>query len=997
MTVTEDYFRLAKQYEGEYGERTIVLMQVGSFFEVYGLVDGRADDGSPILSGSQMQAFVQCCDLAIADKHCTLHGKPVMMAGFKDSQLDKYLRKLEDACFTVPVYVQEELVPKQITRRLVHIYSPGTSLATHSSTATHTPQSLSNNIVCLWLERLPANAHRAQDMLHVGAAALDICSGELWVLEYDEPFVQGPAPFDDLERFLSIYLPHEAICIHNLDHLDRALSFLGLADTRVLVHHIDVRDTQHPNHSKVVRCEKQVYQRASLARYYAHLEKADRVYDEWSVYPVATQAMVYLLDFVKVHSAGLVTQLHEPRLEQSRVRLFLANHSLKQLHMLPDGSVPGHVKHACVAHLLNQCCTPMGKRAFHHQLLHPVFDTAWLRRRYDDVDWCMKQVVGSREAAQRLLRLLQQVRDLAKAERDLWLRKTKPRDLALVYRSLFAAHQIAELSLFGSMDAEWQQREQRVRADCQAWLETLDHYLVRTSIESLDAVSDATDSFFQTGAFPLVDDCQRAMDTAAHNLGKLQQFLHTVIASKEKRVKSPPLPGPDHWLVQRLDTDKFITTERRANILLQQWHHFESTAMTLGFCNSPIQLVKKTASQCILHHPIIQETAQVLTDSRKALMQHMQAAYEEVLQRLEGLHDALDRILAYVVEVDVLYAKARVAHEYGYCRPQLIDGADHAYVHAVQLRHCLIERFQRDELYVANDLSLGMAPTQGMLLYGTNAVGKTSLIRALGIAVLLAQAGMFVPCSEMTLSPYRQLFTRISGNDNLFQGLSTFEVEMTELRTILRMADAYSLILGDELCSGTETMSAVSIFVSGLEALHRARSSFIFATHFHEIVNYEEVAPIAIRHMEVIYQPSTQSLVYQRVLKEGPGNSKYGLEVCKAMRLPASFIDRAYTLRAKYHPECSVLEHKPSRYNAQKLVGLCESCHQAPATETHHVYPQRLANAQGIIVTDHHVFHKDHVGNLRALCEACHLQQHHASLSPKRRKRRNPFEEYAMV
>lgn len=126
-------------------------------------------------------------------------------------------------------------------------------------------------------------------------------------------------------------------------------------------------------------------------------------------------------------------------------------------------------------------------------------------------------------------------------------------------------------------------------------------------------------------------------------------------------------------------------------------------------------------------------------------------------------------------------------------------------------------------MYVTNDIRLGKENSgtsdneefDGMLLYGTNAVGKTSLIKSIGISIIMAQAGLYVPCESLLFSPYHSIYTRILGNDNIFKGLSTFAVEMTELRTILRMADKNSLILGDELCSGTESDSALSIFTCG--------------------------------------------------------------------------------------------------------------------------------------------------------------------------------------
>ena len=137
------------------------------------------------------------------------------------------------------------------------------------------------------------------------------------------------------------------------------------------------------------------------------------------------------------------------------------------------------------------------------------------------------------------------------------------------------------------------------------------------------------------------------------------------------------------------------------------------------------------------------------------------------------------------------------------------------------MRHCLIEQIQTDEIYVPNDINFGTNGSNGILLYGTNAVGKTSLIRAIGVCIIMAQSGMYVPCSSFVYKPYTAIFSRILGNDNIFKGLSTFAVEMSELRVILRLADENSLILGDELCSGTEMESALSIFVAGLMELDK--------------------------------------------------------------------------------------------------------------------------------------------------------------------------------
>jgi DNA mismatch repair protein MutS len=287
---------------------------------------------------------------------------------------------------------------------------------------------------------------------------------------------------------------------------------------------------------------------------------------------------------------------------------------------------------------------------------------------------------------------------------------------------------------------------------------------------------------------------------------------------------------------------------------------------------------------------------------------------------------------------------------------------------------------QKSELYVTNDICLGDGNVNGILLYGTNAVGKTTFIRALGISVVMAQAGLYVPCSSFRFKPYTQIFTRIIGNDNLFKGLSTFEVEMSELRTILRMADEHSLILGDELCSGTEIKSAISIFVSGIHSLDKLNSSFIFATHLHQIVTYEEVTSltrVCFKHMEVKYNKELDTLVYDRKLKDGSGDSVYGLEVCKSLNLPIDFLDYANQIRMKYNAEDqSLLSLKPSRYNSKKIINMCENCGVNVGTEVHHLQHQTDANDDGYIVSDSSLFHKNHVANLMTLCESCHTALH---------------------
>ena len=209
---------------------------------------------------------------------------------------------------------------------------------------------------------------------------------------------------------------------------------------------------------------------------------------------------------------------------------------------------------------------------------------------------------------------------------------------------------------------------------------------------------------------------------------------------------------------------------------------------------------------------------------------------------------------------------------------------------------------------------------------------------------------------------------------------------MSELRTILKKANNKSLILGDELCSGTESDSAISIFIAGLLELHNRNSNFIFATHFHEIVDYQEIREmnkLKLYHMAVIYNPEEKKLIYDRKLKTGPGDSMYGLEVCKSLDLPFDFLNMAYNIRNKYNTKSQgILSKKTSKYNSKKIIDKCEICKINNAEDVHHLQFQKNSNNRGYINT----FNKNHLANLVSICKVCHDKIHRENIELKQIK-----------
>jgi DNA mismatch repair protein MutS len=312
-------------------------------------------------------------------------------------------------------------------------------------------------------------------------------------------------------------------------------------------------------------------------------------------------------------------------------------------------------------------------------------------------------------------------------------------------------------------------------------------------------------------------------------------------------------------------------------------------------------------------------------------------------------------------------------------KPEIVDAATSSLT-IEGLRHPLLEAQDRKIPYVQHNVNLGLNKEQGWLLYGLNASGKSSLMRATGLAVLLAQGGSFVPATKMVLAPFQSIHTRIINTDNLWMGLSSFAVEMAEMRDIFRVAGPRSLVLGDELCSGTETTSATALVAAGLKGLLKRGARFLFATHLHGLSKIPEVAQdseLKIWHLHVEYDHQKDRLVYHRILKEGSGSSLYGLEVAKAMRIPSDILEDAIRFRKSLSGESELSESIGSSWNSAIVRRKCEECGLAEADnlEVHHIRQRASVNKQTGRLADGSSVHA--AANLRVLCDLCH-DKHHA-------------------
>jgi DNA mismatch repair protein MutS len=316
--------------------------------------------------------------------------------------------------------------------------------------------------------------------------------------------------------------------------------------------------------------------------------------------------------------------------------------------------------------------------------------------------------------------------------------------------------------------------------------------------------------------------------------------------------------------------------------------------------------------------------------------------------------------------VDCTMALAAVARDLKWSRPCLGDS-----LKIEGLRHPLLETAQTRVEYVKHSVELGGSKAAGWLIYGVNASGKSSLMKAVGISVVLAQAGSFVPADAMCLRPYDAAFSRIWNHDNLWAGLSSFAVEVAELRDILNSATERSLVLGDEVCSGTESMSATALVASVLEHLDTQGCHFMFATHLHDLMKVPGCLPrpgIAVWHLRV-HRGEDGKLIYDRTLQPGSGSCTYGLEVARAMGLPLTVMERAHEIRRALGGEVAAGAAPKSSWNTAIQRCVCEVCGSSFVRdlEVHHI--EHRAAGGG-----------NQLRNLVVLCESCHDKTHSGEL-----------------
>lgn len=960
-SITQEYIDYHEEYIEKFGrDRTLVLMQVGSFYEAYATNE----------QGPDLKKLEELTDASVAhtgrEKHKVDINNPWMW-GFPMVATAKFVGILIENGYRLVMI--DQVTPKpNITRKVVAIHSPATYLE-----ASYKPTS---NFVCVvCIEEILQKA--GQVLACIGMGAIDVSTGEVFVHEAYSQLNDEKLSLDETHRFLKSLMPKEILIFkENLQKLTE----------EYLIEYLDLEGKFYQfrrfnkDHLKII------YQKKILERVYPNRENMTSIIDTLGLSKTiyARKALVNLITYVSDHYDDLVTGISEPIFYLNESNMILGNDAINQLNVVDNGiqiDIPGTVRYRNLLDVINKASTGMGKRYVKFRVASPYTDHNILNEIYDIVE-----VLLDRRLTDTIDKIMRRIHDIERMYRKIKMQILHPMQMVEFMSSFVAIKELVNIII------KYRDLSSKIDiAKFNADLTDMNEFLCTTidvDKAKMYTIAEIKENIFLYDVHPDIDILQSKIGSNHEIMDELAERLNRLIP--DAKGTAPP-KGPKVLLRHNgKDGYFFQLTIKRYEVLKKALDRIEKIKLTTTTIYPRDFEITKQQNIIKLELPFLQEQTENIDELITKLTNATHKYYTEFMQQiLDNYSSTIAGLINIVTKIDYYNTIARVAKEFNYVRPIISDDNDgNGYIIAEQLRHPIVERII-DHEYIPHDIHIGTDDLNGMLIYGLNAAGKSVLMKAIGISVILAQAGFYVAAEKYTFYPYKAMYTRITGNDNLFRGLSSYSLEIVELNAILKRANKSTLVIGDEVCRGTEHISGNAIVATTLLRLSDIGSSFVFATHLHELMELEEIITrrnIRAFHLSVEHDEKSDCLIYDRILKPGPGERIYGITVAKYIIKDESFIKKAMEIKnllVGKDPESAALSTKKSRYNSQLLMDRCSLCGKPvnnvsnlsrKAVETHHINHQKDCK-DGFVNNKPHI-QKNHASNLAVLCEQCHDKIH---------------------
>jgi DNA mismatch repair protein MutS len=563
-----------------------------------------------------------------------------------------------------------------------------------------------------------------------------------------------------------------------------------------------------------------------------------------------------------VRATQLAAPLPLSRLELFQRDDFLVIDEQARAHLELVETMIDRRRQGSLLDLLDVTVTAMGGRLLRRWLLFPLLDIAHIRRRQDAVE-CLVAQQSRREAARKLLGELGDLERLTTRAR---LGVATPRDLVVLGRSLL--------------------RLPELRATL---LQAKDGLPAVVAAERSDLLDLGTDL--------CADIAERIGETLREDAPALTKdggLIRPAVSAELDELVAIASGGREGVLaIEARERERTGISTLKVKYNSVFGYFIEVTRSRLD--NVPADYTRKqtvaNAERFVTPELADYESKILAADERRIAIEL--SIFTKLRDEVGGASERLLALAGRVATVDVLGALAEQAHRNDYCRP-VVD--DSEVIELVDSRHPVVERLAATGGFVPNDVRLDTENEQMLLITGPNMAGKSTLIRQVALATIMAQMGGFVAARGARLGLVDRVFTRVGAGDNLARGESTFLLEMRETAHILRHATRKSLIILDEIGRGTSTYDGVSIAWAVAEHLHdRLFARTLFATHYHELCALPETHP-RVRNVSVAAREWQGEVVFLRKLTPGGTSRSFGIEVARLAGMPDAVVTRARTL-----------------------------------------------------------------------------------------------------
>jgi len=944
------YFDIWELLEDKYGKDLIILIEIGSFFEIY-----EVDNDEFKIGKAKEIAELLNIQLTRKNKNIIENSKTnPLMAGVPTVSFEKHLQRIiSEQKYTVAIIKQKGTPPK-VTRYLDIIVSPGTNfdfITTQDE----------NNITSLVIDKYSDRNY------HIGYSAIDISTGKCYFNEVYGSKEDSSFALDEVFNYMNMHKTTEIIVTFLNKNINQK-EVLDYLEVGSKTSHINTFKPKIAYQNELFKSVFTIYGMLSPIEY-LDMEKS----------PLASESLAILIDFVVAHDSKIIQKLSYPvRLDLSHY-LYLGNNAIEQLNIIDTPHNPSLFK------LINNTSTAMGKRLLKERLTHPIKDAKELNRRYKLSDNLYDNYMPI-EAE------LSSIYDIERLLRRIKLSRIHPFEINYLYESLLSISNVIQfIKPYNFIDIPCSTDNLNLFIDS-----INSSFNLKLSAKFM--LKDINENIINSGINPQIDELLTQNKILMDKLEIVRLHLLSFLSKSDNNFVN----------INRLEKDGFfiaITKNRYSSIkdkLLKSHIILDDELYLLTDFKIKIQ-----TNSVKLTNSFIDDISDKYVHNLKKIIALNRLVFNNKILEFEDKYSTLlDELVSFIAEIDFSVSNIKTSKKYNYSKPIIIELEDknENFIEILKVRHPIIEANEERGLYVTNDIILGDLSQKskldknsviiensnkvtnkmhGILLYGINSSGKSSLMKAIGVSVILAQSGLFVPASSMRFTPFDSVFTRISGADNIAKGLSSFAVEMLDLKNIFNRATSKSLILGDEISHSTETMSGVSIVASAILKLSKLKSIFIFATHLHQLNEITEVSKlknILSLHLSVIYNESEDKLIFDRKLKYGSGSSQYGLEFAKSLHMDSEFLKIANDIRKRVSDDYNSIERlnrkKKNGYNKNLYMSSCALC-SSRVDDVHHIKEQKEADKDGFIG---HI-PQNHKYNLIPLCKKHHKMVHNGEIS----------------